>query len=97
MVPFQEERLLEQAVPVAPRLLRVAAVKELGGWWEQGPSGGRLYEDFQMLVRLSRAFPMKPVSGHLYNRRLHSSSITQLHRGAVRGLADMVSRHIVMK
>ncbi|XEC93764.1 glycosyltransferase family 2 protein [Paenibacillus tarimensis] len=74
---FTPERLLSEAAPLAPRCYNVKMLRSLGGWWESGPFDGRLYEDFQMLVRLSRRLPLKHLPQVLYNRRIRSASVTR--------------------
>lgn len=74
--PFVPEALLETAVPLAPRCYRADALKALGGWWETDPFGGRLYEDFQMLIRMFGKHPVLHVEQALYHRRLRADSTT---------------------
>ncbi|WP_313640034.1 glycosyltransferase family 2 protein [Paenibacillus sp.] len=73
------QRLLEHAVPLAPRFYRKETLLRIGGWYTEDPSGGRLYEDFEMIVRLLNTFPIAYVPTALYHRRLHPSSITRRH------------------
>ncbi|RCW46443.1 glycosyltransferase family 2 protein [Paenibacillus prosopidis] len=73
---FSPEILLDQAYPLAPRCYHVQSLKELGGWWESDPFGGRLYEDFQMLIRLSLKQPVQHIDKALYHRRLRKGSMT---------------------
>lgn len=75
--PFTSEMLLERASPLAPRCYDIHALKELGGWWESDPFDGRLYEDFQMLIRMSIRFPVQHIDEALYHRRLRKGSITR--------------------
>ncbi|MFC3801225.1 glycosyltransferase family 2 protein [Cohnella sp. GCM10012308] len=77
MPEFDEAKLLEAAAPLAPRLYRTKALRRLGGWWEHGPFDGRLYEDFQMIVRLARLYPVCRVPATLYHRRLRADSVTR--------------------
>ncbi|MGM0879656.1 MAG: glycosyltransferase family 2 protein [Bacillota bacterium] len=73
---FSPEKLLDQAFPLAPRCYHVQSLKELGGWWESDLFGGRLYEDFQMLIRISLKQPVQHVDKALYHRRLRKGSMT---------------------
>lgn len=73
---YDERALLDDAVPIAPRLYRTEALNSLGGWREQDPFGGRLYEDFQMIVRIARAYPVRRIPAALYHRRLRADSVT---------------------
>ncbi|WP_281888516.1 glycosyltransferase family A protein [Paenibacillus sp. YYML68] len=77
--PLPLKQLLDRAEPLAPRCYRVAALKELSGWWHTGPQGGRLYEDFQMIGRLLQAAPAASINRVLYHRRLRQNSITHRH------------------
>jgi hypothetical protein len=74
--PFTPQMLLERAAPLAPRCYNIRALKELGGWWESDPFEGRLYEDFQMLIRMSYQYPVQHIDEVLYHRRLRKGSIT---------------------
>ncbi|MFD2333521.1 glycosyltransferase family 2 protein [Cohnella sp. GCM10020058] len=77
MTEFDETKLLEAASPLAPRLYRTEALRRLGGWWEHGLFDGRLYEDFQMIVRLARLYPVRRIPAALYHRRLRADSVTR--------------------
>lgn len=77
MPEYDEAALLADAAPLAPRLYWTEALRQLGGWREQDPFGGRLYEDFQMIVRLARVFPVRHVPAVLYHRRLRGDSLTR--------------------
>ncbi|MDQ0192417.1 glycosyltransferase family 2 protein [Paenibacillus wynnii] len=72
-------RLLERAVPLAPRFYRKETLLKLGGWSTEDPSLGRLYEDFEIIVRLLHTSPISYVPQALYHRRLRPSSITRRH------------------
>ncbi|WP_334072750.1 MULTISPECIES: glycosyltransferase family 2 protein [Paenibacillus] len=68
--------LLSRAEPLAPRLLKTAVLKELGGWNTAAPFAGRLYEDLELLIRIARQFPFAFVPRPLYHRRIRGGSIT---------------------
>ncbi|MBD0381600.1 glycosyltransferase [Paenibacillus sedimenti] len=73
---FQAETLLSGAVPLAPRCYLVESLRSINGWSVDDPYGGRLYEDFAIILRLSHAYKISRVPKPLYHRRLRSSSIT---------------------
>jgi len=73
---FDRQLLLTGRMPIAPRLYRVAALKKIGGWLLSDPFGGRLYEDFQMLIRLSFQHALRHLPRALYHRRLRPASIS---------------------
>ncbi|PYI53558.1 glycosyltransferase family 2 protein [Paenibacillus flagellatus] len=79
--PDSVERILTDGVPLAPRMYRMACLRELGGWLTDDPYDGRLYEDFQMLLRLNAKYPIRRVPRVLYHRRLRSGSVTHSHPG----------------
>ncbi|AEI44652.1 glycosyltransferase family 2 protein [Paenibacillus mucilaginosus] len=71
------EAYVRKGQPVAPRIYRTAAVRELGGWSEGGLFGGRLYEDMEMLLALGRTYPFHYVPEPLYHRRIRKDSVTR--------------------
>lgn len=75
-------QLLERARPLLPRLYRVAALREQGGWRQADPFYGRLYEDMEMLIRLLRRYEADYVPQPLYHRRLRGNSMTKRHASA---------------
>ncbi|MCS7458848.1 glycosyltransferase family 2 protein [Paenibacillus doosanensis] len=81
MPVFSASGLLTTARPLAPRLYRVQVLKELGGWLTTDPFEGRLYEDFQILLRISFRYPVRYVRTPLYHRRLRRGSITHRMSG----------------
>lgn len=76
---IDRHRLLEHAMPLAPRFYRKEILLQLGGWSTEDPSLGRLYEDFEIIVRLLQTSPISYVPQALYHRRLRPSSITRRH------------------
>jgi len=74
---IQPDVLLQRALPVAPRCYRTDVLHELQGWRMDVPHDGRLYEDFEILIRLSAHSPTHYVPQPLYHRRVRASSITQ--------------------
>ncbi|NOV04255.1 glycosyltransferase family 2 protein [Paenibacillus planticolens] len=73
------EALLAEALPIAPRCYRVAALQGIQGWMVNAPYEGRLYEDFEIIIRLSRSYALRHLSEPLYHRRIRNSSITHQH------------------
>lgn len=88
------ERLLSSASPLAPRCYRVRILKELGGWWERDPYQGRLYEDVQMLIRISSRITVKHIRKALYHRRIRNASITRRNQGNYERWAGWMRREI---
>lgn len=76
---IEAESLLRRALPVAPRCYRVTALHKIGGWFVDGLYEGRLYEDFEIIVRLSQSSTFRYVAEPLYHRRIRTSSITHQH------------------
>ncbi|WP_068603699.1 glycosyltransferase family 2 protein [Paenibacillus swuensis] len=79
MASFSALKLLRDAIPLAPRCYRIEALRSLGGWWEHGPGGGRLYEDFQMMARLAGHYTVERIPEPLYHRRLREDSVSASH------------------
>lgn len=73
------DKLLSDALPLAPRMYSIQTIKALGGWSVADPYHGRLYEDLQMLARIMLNRPVSYIPKTLYHRRIRSSSITHLH------------------
>lgn len=73
------DKLLKNAIPLAPRMYSIQTVTDLGGWSAADPFHGRLYEDFQMLARIMLERPAAYIQKALYHRRIRSSSITHQH------------------
>lgn len=76
---IEVKSLLQRALPVAPRCYRVSALHKIGGWFVGGPYEGRLYEDFEIIVRLAQSSAFHYVAAPLYHRRIRNSSITHQH------------------
>lgn len=76
---FSSRQLLAEAVAVAPRMFNVSILKQVGGWNTMVPFEGRLYEDIEMLSKVSCFHPVHHVPQPLYHRRLRSSSMTHRH------------------
>ena len=72
------ERLLVEAMAVAPRMFNISVIKQLGGWNTSVPFEGRLYEDIEMLSKVSSFHPVY-IPQPLYHRRIRSSSMTHRH------------------
>ncbi|MDQ0112216.1 glycosyltransferase family 2 protein [Paenibacillus harenae] len=73
------DKLLRDALPLAPRMYSMQAISALGGWSVDDPFQGRLYEDFQMLARIMLCRPVSYIPKALYHRRIRSSSVTHRH------------------
>ncbi|MFC7441687.1 glycosyltransferase family 2 protein [Laceyella putida] len=77
--PINKEELLSTGLPLAPRCYNTSILRKMGGWLCSDPFEGRLYEDFQMLLRLEKQDKVHiPLA--LYHRRIRKNSIT--HREA---------------
>lgn len=71
--------LWSDGYPPTPRLYRMDSLRGLGGWRTDDPFNGRLFEDVQMLARLSKQYRFQHVEQPLYHRRVRSSSISRIH------------------
>lgn len=76
---FNAEALLAGALPIAPRCYRVETLHSIHGWMINAPYGGRLYEDFEIIIRLSNSHQFMHLPEPLYHRRIRKSSITHQH------------------
>ncbi|SDO21774.1 Glycosyltransferase involved in cell wall bisynthesis [Paenibacillus sp. yr247] len=76
MVKVDKDKLLDNAIPLAPRFYRKDALKQVGGWCTVDPTQGRLYEDIELISRLSNSFRISHVAKPLYHQRLRLNSIT---------------------
>jgi O-antigen biosynthesis protein len=74
--------LLLAGAPLIPRMYRTDALREIGGWSTDDPSGGRLYEDMNVIARLSQQYELKYIPAPLYHRRMRRASVTRLHSKA---------------
>lgn len=75
-----EEALLDNPLPIAPRMYNTLFLKEIGGWCTTDPYEGRLYEDLYLLSQCRlRSFIHVPLP--LYHRRVRGGSITQREKG----------------
>jgi O-antigen biosynthesis protein len=74
--------LLLAGAPLIPRMYRTDALRAIGGWSTDDPSGGRLYEDMNVIARLSRHYELKHIPEPLYHRRMRPASVTRLHSKA---------------
>lgn len=73
---FEKNEFLRTALPLAPRLYRADALRQIDGWSKEDPSQGHLYEDFEIVIRLSKQYQIQHVPKPLYHRRLRRTSIT---------------------
>jgi hypothetical protein len=71
---------LMRGIPIAPRFYRKSALLKVNGWTLNDPSQGRLYEDFEMILRLSSRFPIASADQALYHRRIRQSSVSQRNK-----------------
>jgi hypothetical protein len=76
---FHAETLLTGAFPIAPRCYRIETLHSIHGWMVNAPYEGRLYEDFEIIIRLSRSHQLRHLPEPLYHRRVRKSSITHQH------------------
>lgn len=60
-----------------PRFYRVAALRRVGGWPTNYPSGGRLAEDLALMLKLVEHYDFQRVPLVLYNIRRHAASTTR--------------------
>ncbi len=74
--------MLIAGAPLIPRMYRTDALRAIGGWPTDDPSGGRLYEDMNVIARLSRQYELKYIPALLYHRRMRPASVTRLHSKA---------------
>ncbi|GBF72150.1 hypothetical protein PA598K_00387 [Paenibacillus sp. 598K] len=84
-------QLLGTGYPVAPRLYRTALVREVGGWPVDDPHGGRLYEDFRMLLLLGRRYRLLDCGECCYHRRWRRTGISARHREQFVAWADWLA------
>ncbi|WP_410769026.1 glycosyltransferase family 2 protein [Fontibacillus sp. BL9] len=74
--PLSPRSLIDEAMPVAPRMFKISTLREHSGWNVEAPYEGRLYEDLEILTRLALHHEIHFVSEPLYHRRIRSTSIT---------------------
>lgn len=60
-----------------PRFYRVAALRRVGGWPTNYPSGGRLAEDLALMLRLVEHYDFQRVPLVLYHIRRHGGNTTR--------------------
>ncbi|WP_179281025.1 glycosyltransferase family A protein [Paenibacillus sp. XY044] len=77
--PFSPARVIEAGIPIAPRMFNTAKLKSFSGWNTASPSGGRLYEDIEILARMSGSDDFHYVDRALYHRRIRIHSMTHRH------------------
>lgn len=77
--PFSTARVIDAGVPIAPRMFNTAKLKSLSGWNTATLFGGRLYEDIEILARISESAEFHYVHKALYHRRIRLHSITHRH------------------
>ncbi|MDH6674859.1 hypothetical protein M2277_005558 [Paenibacillus sp. LBL] len=73
------DSLRNDAYAIAPRMFNVSSLKQVKGWNEDMLFEGRLYEDIDLLSRLSLHHKLYHVPESIYHRRLRSSSTTHRH------------------
>lgn len=64
-----------------PRFYRVAALRKVGGWPTNYPSGGRLAEDLALMLKLVEHYDFQRVPQVLYNIRRHGRNTTRRFAG----------------
>nr|WP_145156992.1 glycosyltransferase family A protein [Paenibacillus terrae] len=77
--PFSTASVIEAGIPIAPRMFNTARLRSLSGWSTDSPFGGRLYEDIEILARMSGSAELLRVNRALYHRRIRLHSITHRH------------------
>lgn len=72
----------ESATPPIPRFYRAAALRKVGGWPENDPSSGRLFEDVAVCSKVlgAQSDALKLISQVLYHRVLRQDSVSQRNR-----------------
>ena len=72
----------QSATPPIPRFYRTRALRETGGWPEDDPSDGRLFEDVAVCTKLiaKHKDSFQVVNQALYHRVLRRTSVSQQHR-----------------
>ncbi|WP_235782026.1 glycosyltransferase family 2 protein [Paenibacillus senegalensis] len=90
--PISKDSLLSKGVPLAPRVYHTATLRKMGGWQLNDPFNGRLYEDFQMILRILDHYEIEHLPAVLYHRRIRRESISQtnqrLYQSWVSWIAD---------
>ncbi|UJF36337.1 glycosyltransferase family 2 protein [Paenibacillus hexagrammi] len=76
---IQRKTLIQQAAPVIPRCYRISALRQIGGWNTESLFDGRLYEDLEIILRLTKDNEEVYIPSALYHRRNRPSSITKLN------------------
>ncbi|MGN7356944.1 glycosyltransferase family 2 protein [Paenibacillus sp. SAF-054] len=71
--------LLEEGMAIAPRMYRTDLLNQAEGWNTSVPWGGRLYEDIELLVRLTASEAWHHIPFPLYNRRIRQNSMTHAY------------------
>ncbi|GGA33744.1 glycosyltransferase family 2 protein [Paenibacillus physcomitrellae] len=82
--PHTASRITAAGHPIAPRCYRADVLRKLGGWAQNDPYNGRLYEDMHQLLRLSPEGPFGHIPLPLYHRRIRSGSITKRYSSEYR-------------
>jgi hypothetical protein len=77
---LSKEMLLDNPLPIAPRMYNISFLKKMGGWCITDPYEGRLYEDLYLLSQCS-SYPSLHIPFPLYHRRLRGNSISQREKG----------------
>jgi len=74
-------KLLAEGLLIAPRMYRTISLKKHHGWNTSVPWGGRLFEDVELLARLSLKETFHYIALPLYHRRIRSSSVSHVYAG----------------
>ncbi|MGM0836799.1 MAG: glycosyltransferase family 2 protein [Bacillota bacterium] len=80
MDDFNITTYLENPIPLAPRIYRVEALKQTGGWVLNDKHSGRLFEDVYIITQLSKMYKMLHIDKTIYHRRLRKNSISHTSR-----------------
>ncbi|MDF2650687.1 MAG: glycosyl transferase family 2 [Paenibacillus sp.] len=89
---FSATTLLAGYMPLAPRMYRVQILQDMNGWMTNDPHQGRLYEDYQILLRISLRFDIRYIPIPLYHRRLRNSSITHRMSASYEGWKNWIKQ-----
>jgi len=80
-IPFKDRyQFLATLRAYGPRFIRAKALRAVGGWPVDYPTGGRLFEDFALVLKLLDRYEFYYVPKRLYNIRRHQENISRVHK-----------------
>ncbi|MHB8170511.1 MAG: glycosyltransferase family 2 protein [Thermincolia bacterium] len=80
-VPFEGRyRFISTLRAYGPRFIRKKALHFIGGWPVDYPTGGRLFEDFVLVLRLLDSYKFSYIPKCLYNIRRHKENISKVNK-----------------